>query len=340
MMKDTQVDAISTDRIAELGRRVLEGGTLGREEALWLFQREEKSEIWELINWSRRVRERFRGDRIKLCSIVNIKAGGCSENCRFCAQSAHYQTASPRHDLTEDAQVQRAAEEAARNGVGALGLVAAWRGLTEGPALDTICRQLEMLASEKKVRPDASLGSIPSQGIADALRAAGLEVYNHNLETSERFFPQVCTTHTYAERLQTLRFLRKAGVRLCVGGIFGMGETLEDRCELALALRELEVENVPLNILNPIAGTPLENQCPPAPLEFYKCLACFRLILPRANIFVAGGRAVNLRNTQGLIFQAGASGLMVGNYLTTIGPEVQEDLRMIRDLGLEVGGKH
>lgn len=336
MMMDNKVDANSLDRIAEFGRRVLAGGALEREEAFWIFQRAAMAEIWELMSWSRRVRERFFGDRIKLCSIVNIKAGGCSENCRFCAQSAHYKTASPRYDLTDDAMVRKAAEEAAQNGVGALGLVAAWKGLAEGPGLDTVCRQIEMLALEKKVRPDAALGSIPNQGIADSLRAAGLEVYNHNLETSERFFPQVCTTHSYAERIQTLRFLRKAGVRLCVGGIFGMGETVEDRCELALALRELEVENVPLNILNPIAGTPLEKQSPPAPLDFYKSLACFRLVLPRANIFVAGGRAVNLRNTQGLMFQAGASGMMVGNYLTTIGPDVKEDLQMIKDLGMRV----
>jgi biotin synthase len=162
-----------------------------------------------------------------------------------------------------------------------------------------------------------------------------LECYNHNLETSRRFFPQVCTRHTYEERVQTIKHLKQAGIKICSGGILGMGETRADRCELAFALKELGAHIVPMNFLNPIAGTPFGHRKPLAPLEILKSIACFRFILPKQEITVAGGRTVNLRHLQGLIFMAGASGLMVGNYLTTPNQPVEKDLQMIKDLGLD-----
>src|SRR5262249_48896090 len=152
------------------------------------------------------------------------------------------------------------------HGVTALGLVAAWRGLEEGPVLDAICHRLEELTASGKARPDASLGLIRNQKVADRLRASGLQCYNHNLESSRRLFPEVCTTHTYDERLQTIRHLKQAGIKICSGGILGMGETREDRCELAFALRELGAHIVPINILNPIAGTPFAEREPLAPM--------------------------------------------------------------------------
>jgi biotin synthase len=270
-----------------------------------------------------------------LCSIVNIKAGGCSEDCRFCAQSASYDTNSPRHGLLEREEVLTAAKEAKANGVTALGLVAAWRGLEEGPALDQLCERLAELKQGGQARPDASLGIIKNQKVADRLRESGLECYNHNLETSRRFFPQICTTHTYQERVQTIKHLKKAGIKICSGGILGMGETREDRCELAFALKELGAHIVPMNFLNPIAGTPFGQREPLSPLEILKSIACFRFILPKQEITVAGGRTVNLRDLQSLIFMAGASGLMVGNYLTTPNQPIAKDLQMIKDLGLD-----
>jgi biotin synthase len=334
-MNTKLVDADPRVRTSELAQRVLGGGDVTPEEGLFLFNLETREDIFDLLAWANRIREHFKGNKIHLCSIVNIKAGGCSENCRFCAQSASYETNSPRHGLVKREEVLAAAKEAKANGVTALGIVAAWRGLEEGPVLDQICSELEALKQSGQARPDASLGIIKNQKVADRLRQSGLECYNHNLETSSKFFPQVCTTHTYEERVQTIKHLKKAGVKICSGGILGMGETREDRCDLAFALKELGAHIVPMNFLNPIAGTPFAQREPLPPLEILKSIACFRFILPKQEITVAGGRTINLRDLQSLIFMAGASGLMVGNYLTTPNQPVEKDLQMIRDLGLD-----
>jgi biotin synthase len=201
--------------------------------------------------------------------------------------------------------------------------------------LDEVCDRIRDLARTETVRPDASLGLIQSQAVADRLKEAGLECYNHNLETSRRFFPSQCTTHTYDDRLDTIRYLKHAGIGICSGGIIGMGETREDRCDLALALREIGAHVVPINFLNPIPGTPFEHVPPLRPLEMLQTIACFRFILPRQEIMVAGGREVNLRDLQSMIFLAGASALMVGNYLTTSNQPVEKDLQMLKDLGLD-----
>ncbi|MBI5383620.1 MAG: biotin synthase BioB [Verrucomicrobia bacterium] len=333
-MTAASLDVTNHRRIADLGQRVLAGDSIDRDQALWLFSLECSADIYDLMSWANRVREQFKGNKIHLCSIVNAKAGGCSENCKFCAQSAFYQTEAPRYGFIDPAPVRQAVEEAQRNGVTGLGLVAAWKGLEEGPVLDEVCDRLRDIAKSGKVRADASLGLIKSQRVADRLKEAGCECYNHNLETSRRFFPQQCTTHTYDDRLETIRYLKQAGIQICSGGILGLGETREDRCDLALALREAGASFVPINILNPIKGTPYENVPPLAPLEILKSIACFRFILPRQEIMIAGGRVVNLRDVQPMVFMAGASALMVGNYLTTVNQPVEKDLQMLKDLGL------
>ncbi len=329
------VDATKYGRIGELGRRVLGGGTIIRDEALELFNLEESADIYDLLSWANRIREHFKGNKIHLCSIVNAKAGACSENCSFCAQSSFYQTGSPRYGFVDPEPVQEAAGEADKNRVTAVGLVAAWKGLNEGPMLDEVCDRVRELKASGKTRPDVSLGIIKSQRVADRLREAGVECYGHNLESSRRFFPKTCTTHTYDDRLETIGHLKKAGIKICSGGIIGMGETREDRCDLAFALKEIGANVVPINILNPIKGTPFENSLPLPVMEILKSIACFRFILPRQEIMVAGGRTVNLRDAQSLIFMAGASALMVGNYLTTLNQPVEKDLQMLKDLGLD-----
>ena len=329
------VDAIHPPPIAELGRRVLDGGTITRDEALGLFNLESSADIFDLLSWANRIREHFKGNKIHLCSIVNAKAGACSENCSFCAQSSFYQTGSPRYGFVDPEPVQAAAEEAKMNGVTAVGLVAAWKGLNEGPLLDEVCERVRELKASGKTRPDVSLGIIKSQWVADRLKEAGVECYGHNLESSRRFFPQTCTTHTYDDRLKTIGYLKKAGIKICSGGIIGMGETRQDRCDLALALREIGANVVPINLLNPIKGTPFENNPPLPVMEILKTIACFRFILPRQEIMIAGGRTVNLRDAQSMIFMAGASALMVGNYLTTLNQPVEKDLQMLKDLGLD-----
>lgn len=334
------VDATNHARISELGQRVLHGGHVTRDDALWLFDLESASDIFDLLAWANRIRETFKGNKVHLCSIVNAKAGACSENCNFCAQSSFYQTGSPKYGFVDPGPVQEAAEEANQNGVTAVGLVAAWKGLNEGPMLEEVCERVRELKASGKTRPDVSLGIIKCQQVADRLKEAGVACYGHNLESSRRFFPQTCTTHSYDDRIETIGFLKKAGIKICSGGIIGMGETREDRCDLALALKEIGANVVPINILNPIKGTPFAHNPPLPVLEILKTIACFRFILPRQEIMIAGGRTVNLRDTQSMIFMAGASALMVGNYLTTLNQPVEKDLQMLKDLGLDPSWDH
>ncbi|MEW6306417.1 MAG: biotin synthase BioB [Verrucomicrobiota bacterium] len=334
-MTGRQVDVKNHERIGELGQRVLGGGRIDRDEALWLFGLEDNADILDLMSWANRIREHFKGNKIHLCSIVNAKAGACSENCSFCAQSSFYQTGSPKYGFVDPEPVLEAAEEANRNSVTAVGLVAAWQGLKEGPMLDEVCDRIRELKASGKTRPDASLGIIKSQQVADRLKEAGLECYGHNLESSRRFFPNTCTTHTFEDRLETIGYLKKAGLKICSGGIIGMGETREDRCDLAMTLRDIGANVVPINILNPIKGTPFEHNPPLPPMEILKTIACFRFILPRQEIMIAGGRTINLRDLQSMVFLAGASALMVGNYLTTLNQPVEKDLQMLKDLGLD-----
>jgi biotin synthase len=334
-MKTTSVDTTIHTRISTLGERVLQGGSITRDEALWLIHLEASADILDLLSWANRIRETFKGNKIHLCSIVNAKAGACSENCSFCAQSAHYQTGSPRYGFIDPEPVLQAAEEASHNAVTAVGLVAAWKGLNEGPMLDEVCDRIRELKASGKTRPDASLGIIKSQKVADKLKEAGLECYGHNLESSRRFFPQTCTTHTFEDRVETINYLKKAGIKICSGGIIGMGETREDRCDLAFELKTIGANVVPVNILNPIPGTPFADNPRLPVMEILKTIACFRFILPRQEIMIAGGRTVNLREAQSMIFMAGASALMVGNYLTTLNQPIEKDLQMIKDLGLD-----
>ena len=329
------VDASNHSRIAELGQRVLGGSHVTRDEATWLFNLETSADILDLLSWANRIREHFKGNKIHLCSIVNAKAGACSENCSFCSQSAHYQTGSPKYGFVDPEPVAEAASEANQNHVTAVGLVAAWKGLNEGPMLDEVCARIRELKAGGKTRPDASLGIIKSQKVADRLKEAGLECYGHNLESSRRFFPQTCTTHSFEDRLETIGYLKKAGLKICSGGIIGMGETRADRCDLAFELKTIGANVVPINILNPIPGTPFEKNEPLSVMEILKTIACFRFILPRQEIMIAGGRTVNLRDAQSMIFMAGASAMMVGNYLTTLNQPVEKDLQMIKDLGLD-----
>jgi len=323
------------DRIRECGEKVLAGVGIGPEDALFLIRLTGSPDIFDLMSWGSRVREHFRGRQVHLCSIVNVKAGGCSEDCKFCAQSSFYQTPSPRHNFLDWEPVERAATEAKEHKAQALGLVAAWWGLKEGPVLDEVCDRIRRLSESGTVRADASLGIIPKQEIADRLKQAGLHAYNHNLETAEDFFPEICTTHTFQDRINTIGYLKQAGIKVCSGGIFGMGETHEHRVKMAFKLKELDVDIVPMNFLNPISGTPFEVKEPLQPLEILKTIAVYRLVLPSKEIMVAGGREVNLRDLQPLMFVAGASATMLGNYLTTNGADPKRDLQMIRDLGLD-----
>lgn len=286
-----------------------------------------------LFHYAQKIRTHFHGNTIGLCSIVNAKSGACSEDCTFCAQSAHFNTASPVYGLMKPEEVLEQARQAERDGAEHFGLVISGRGIRDQKELHAIGEIVKRLRQEIGIEVHASVGIIPRDYV-EYLRECGVTMINHNLETSERYYPEICTTHTYAERLETLRHVRDCGLKMCVGGIFGMGETLEDRLDLAFTLRELNPETAPLNFLHAIDGTPMEKVEALAPVQILMIISLFRFILPHTELKVCGGREKNLRDMQSMIFFAGADSMMIGNYLTTAGRETETDWQMMRDLGL------
>jgi biotin synthase len=316
-------------------QRVEAGERVGRDDALALLASAER-DPWPVLAVADRVRRRFRGRVVHLCSISAVKLGRCGEDCRWCAQSARWAVAVEAHGLLSTETLVRQAEESAARGAERFGLVTS--GARLSPAeLDGVLQSAAAIRERTGLTVCGSFGELTVEG-ARRLAQAGIRRYNHNLETSARHFPRVCTTHTYEDRVRTARAALEAGLELCCGGLFGMGETDEDRVDLALAVRDLGAHVVPLNFLHPIPGTPLADAAPLAPLKILSIVAMFRMVLPDRIIKLAGGREKNLRDLQALMFFAGADSCMVGGYLTTKGRAAEDDLRMIRDLGLKIAG--
>jgi biotin synthase len=322
------------DWISTVGDRVLAGGEVTPTEARRMLDAQ-GADTFDLFAAANRIREAFQGADIHLCSIVNAKSGRCSEDCGFCSQSAHFASPIPEYALVETEEVVRHAEAAKARGSQALGIVAAWRGLKRGKQLDQVLERIRAVAAIEGVNADASLGLIEDPTIPAMLKDAGLVTYNHNLETSRRHFGTICETHSYDDRIRTLRLLKDAGVHTCSGGIFGMGEDEDDRVALAFELRELDVDVIPMNFLNPMEGTPMEDRPLLPPMDCLRTVAMFRFVNPTKEIMLAGGREVNLRDLQPLMFLAGASASMAGHYLTSGGRETSSDWRMIRDLEMD-----
>ncbi len=281
------------------------------------------------------LRRHFRGNSINVCSIVNAKSGLCPENCSFCAQSAHYKTEAKSYPLLRTSTIVDKAMHAAETGARGFSIVTSGYGIDNKTELDDIAEAIMAIAGKTPLYRCASLG-ILSEMELNYLKDAGLTKYHHNLETSRSFFPSVCTTHPYDDDIAAVRAAKAAGLTICSGGVFGIGESWADRIELAFTLKDLDVDSIPINFLNPITGTPLEGKHVLTPSECLKIIALFRLVLPDKDIVICGGREVNLRDMQSMIFYAGANGIMTGGYLTTAGRPAEEDFRMIRDLGLEV----
>ncbi len=322
-------------RIAE---KVLEGKPASREDGLLLAD-ERKAGFDELLYWAGRIREHYRGRKVYFCAIANARSGSCAEDCRFCAQSSHWNTSAPVRGIISEAAARKAARAGAASGARAFCLVASGR-TTDDDDFTVFLERLAAVGEEMKPtggQAHASLGLLRREQL-EALKRAGVERYNHNLETSRRFFPQVCTTHAWDDRLAAARAVKEAGLELCSGGIFGMGESWADRVELALALRELGADCIPVNFLNPVPGTPLAGRPLLVPEEALRIVALLRFLLPRAEIELCGGRERVLGPLQALIFEAGASGLLVGNYLTTAGRPAAEDRQLVESLGLVVAG--
>jgi biotin synthase len=275
-----------------------------------------------LFAGARRIRDAFVGPRLRCCSVVNVKAGNCSEDCGYCAQSGASSNADyKKSKWIPDEQIALASDSAAANGAQALGLVAAWWGVKEGAQLDMVCDAIEKFSRNGKVRPDVNLGILENQRCADRIHAAGARVYGHNLETARSFFGSICTTHSFEERLETIRYVKKAGMGLCSGGIVGMGESKDQRVEFMEQLRLIEPDMIPINFLNPIQGTKLGHLPPLDADEALITLAVFRWMLPDRNLMVAGGKEVVLGDRLHEVFATGINAVMVGNYLTTMGAD-------------------
>ena len=290
------------------------------------------AEVPEILAAANAVRLRNFGHTVKLCSIVNGKSGRCGEDCRFCAQSAHYHGAAQVYPFLSEEKLLEAYDEATQVPIRIFSVV------TSGGALDEAgLAQLRAVMAKRpngQVRWCASLGCLDRQQLEE-LRRGGLTRYHHNLETSRSFYPQVCTTHDYQIRVDTVKAAKAVGLEVCSGGIFGLGESLAQRVEMALELAYLQVDEIPLNFLIPIPGTPLEKQPPMPPMEILKTIAMFRLTNPRAGVRICAGR-VHMNHLQSMIFAAGCNSMMIGALLTTAGGKVEDDLQMLRNLELEI----
>ncbi len=316
--------------IKKLTGKILGGGELSREEALFLAAVDGR-EIQGLFEGANRIREAFRGNRVDLCSIVNAKSGACPENCAYCAQSASARTGIKTYPLLGLSEVLKAAEEAKAAGAKRFCIVTSGRKPGAGE-LKAIARLVEGVR-KTGLLPCATLGLLSGEELR-SLKDAGLVRYHHNLETSRRFFPEICQTHTFEEKLATVEAAKDAGLQLCCGGLFGIGEGWEDRVDMALQTRRSGADSVPINFLIPVAGTALGAREVLPALEALKIISLYRFLLPGKEVRVCGGRGQCLGVQGNMVFKAGADGLLIGNYLTKKGCSPEDDLRMIREQGL------
>lgn len=318
-------------KIIALADKVLAGEDITRQEAEFLINVSDDDTML-LLAMADKIRQKFAGNDVDCCAILNGRSGKCSENCKFCAQSAHYNTGVKEYPLLSEEEIFAAAQKAKEVGAVRFSVVTSGRGQSKADDFANICHVLKRIKKELGIEVCASLGILTLEQ-AKALKEAGVTRYHSNLETAGSYFPDICTTHTYEDKFVTIKNAQAAGLRVCSGGIMGLGETPEQRVEMAFTLKELGIDSVPLNLLTPIAGTPFAGNKALAPLEILRAFAVFRFILPHAQIRTAGGREVNLRDLQALALNGGASGIMIGGYLTTAGRGTDKDLQMLRDLG-------
>jgi biotin synthase len=324
--------------ISALAERVCTGGTATQAELCALFEIAPGSAAAEaLFTGAQRIRTVFVGMKLKACSVINVKAGNCSENCSYCAQASGSENDSYKKSkwLPEE-DIQRAAETSAGNGAQAVSLVAAWKGVKEGTQLEMVTASIRKFAQNGKVRPDVNLGILETQHCADEIAKAGAKVYGHNLETAASHFDNICSTHSWEERMKTIQYIKKAGMGLCSGGIFGMGETRQQRVEFLLQVSYIAPDMVPLNFLNPLPGTKLAHLQPMDADEALTTLAVTRFALPDRNLMVAGGKEVVLGDRVGEVFKTGINCVMVGNYLTSAGSDPAFWSKAAEQYGLEM----
>jgi len=312
--------------------RVQETGSIDKEYALEL-SRAAGLDIFKLFYLANLTRVKSRGNKVDLCSIVNAKSGACPEDCSFCAQSVHSRTDVKAYPLITEEKILEAAVSAKKFGAKRFCVVTSGRKVS-GKEIENICSFVSNIKN-LGLLPCATLGML-SLSELEMLKEAGLHRYHHNLETSEAFFKEICTTHTFREKIKVIEAAKSLSLSVCSGGIFGIGESWEDRIDMAFALKDLRVNSVPINFITPVYGTPLGDTELLNPMEALKIISIYRLILPESEIRICGGRPNTLRDLNSYIFMAGADGLLIGNYLTTSGRNPEDDLQMIKDMGLEI----
>jgi len=312
-------------------KKVINGNTISLDEAERLIS---TNNLIKLADSANLITRKFSQDSVDVETLLNAKSGNCPEDCSFCAQSTFYETGITKYPLLPDEIILDRAIEAKINGAASFCLVCAYR---EPPQyeFEKICKVIERLRKEVDLDINVSLGFITPER-AQRLKSLGVKRYNHNLETSESFFSEICKTHDFADRVETARIVKDAGLELCCGGIIGMGETPKQRIELAFSLSALEPDEVPINILIPRKGTPkqLDNYSI-NPLDIIRTIAVWRFIMPKTILKIAGGREVYFKDNGRLALQAGANGIITGGYLTTNGNAPNKDIQMIHEIGLD-----
>lgn len=317
------------DSLASLKEKVLAGRQITREEALALAE----MPLEELCAAADEIRRFFCGDKFDLCTIVNGKSGKCSENCKYCAQSASYHTAVETYPLLDTEALLEQAQYNQSRGVHRYSIVTSGRNLN-AQEVSQACGSIRKIKESMDISICVSFGLLEEADF-QKLRQAGASRVHNNLEASAGYFPQVCTTHTQQDKIRSIEAARKAGMEVCSGGIMGLGESMEDRIDLAITLRELQIKSVPVNMLNPIPGTPYENNPRLTEEDMCRIVAIFRFLLPDAFIRLAGGRG--LMEDQGRrCFCSGANAAITGDMLTTSGITIQRDLGILKELGYQV----
>lgn len=309
-----------------LFEKVRENDGISQGEVLSLFSMAER--FWdEFLNIGRVVRIQCVGTEIETCAIINARSGRCSENCTFCAQSSWYHTNIEEFPLLSKEEILKRAKEVEAAGVQRFAVVISGRGPGRGE-FDKILEIIHTLREKTHLELCASLGII-DRSMAEELKDAGLTMYHHNLETSRDHFPFICTTHSFEDRVKTIRAAQEAQLRVCAGGIIGLGESYSQRIGMIFELKGLGIDSVPINILNPRPGTPIETHRPLTRGEILTTLVAFRLVMPRGTLRLCGGREPGLGDMQSLALETAMNGLMVGGYLTTLGDPVSQDFAML-----------
>ncbi len=326
-MKSEMIKIDTADlSINTLVERIVEGHSITRDEALWLYEQP----LSELTVAADKLREHFCSDGFDICTIINGKSGRCSENCKFCAQSAHFKVDVECYSLLSAEEIVEEAKRNDEQGVLRFSIVTSGKRLANWE-VQKMCEAVKQIREQTGISVCVSFGLLNEEQYRKLKEAGATRVHN-NLETSRRNYPNICTTHTFDDKIQAIKAAQRAGLSVCSGGIMGLGETVEDRIDMALSLRELGIKSVPVNMLNPIPGTPLENNQRLTSEDMQRIVAVYRFILPDAAIRLAGGRGL-LPDKGEACFRSGANAVISGDMLTTAGYTVKSDMQMINNLG-------